>query len=115
MIKQALGCTYSLPTDEKGDDYLFNDKLQFKLQSEAPNEDISKWQGAFYFYGDKEPVSCGMTQMILRGCTLKNTDWIIGIIVATGTETKLSLNNKETKFKRSNVCLFVFCTRFDVF
>ncbi len=107
-IKQALGCTYSLPTDEKGDDYLLNKKLQFKLESEAPNENISKWQGAFYFYGDKEPIAAGMNQMILRGCTLKNTDWVIGCVYATGTETKISLNNKKTKFKRSNVCCFLY-------
>ena len=107
-IKQALGCTYSLPTDVKGDDYLVNDTLQFRLESEAPNENMCKWQGNILFYGDKEAISAGMNQMILRGCTLKNTDWIIGCIVATGTETKISLNNKKTKFKRSNVCFF--CT-----
>ena len=44
-----------------------------------------------------------MNQFILRGCTLRNTDWIIGIVVFTGVETKISLNNKVTKFKRSNV------------
>lgn len=105
-IKQALGKTYSLPTDEKGDDYCLNDELQFKLESEAPNEDMAKWQGNVQFYGDQddEAISAGMNQMILRGCTLKNTDWIIAIVVATGTETKISLNNKKTKFKRSNVC-----------
>ncbi len=130
-IKQAIGATYSLPTDEDGDEFPFNMKLQFKLESEvlfvfnvycvfhailrsnvdiyyicykAPHENISKWVGALYFNGEKEPTPVGMNQFILRGCTLRNTDWIIGIVVFTGVETKISLNNKETKFKRSNVC-----------
>ena len=34
-IKQAVGATYSLPTDEDGDDYPFNKQLQFKLESEV--------------------------------------------------------------------------------
>ncbi len=106
-IKQAIGITYSLPTDEQGDDYLFNNKLQFKLESESPNENISKWQGALTFYNDNESISVSMNQMILRGCILKNTDWVIGCVVATGTETKISLNSKKSKFKRSNVDITV--------
>eukprot|EP01083_Nonionella_stella_P280513 954288_1 len=48
-----------------------------------------------------------MNQFILRGCTLRNTDWMIGLVVFTGVETKISLNNKESKSKRSNVlCTF---------
>ena len=70
---------------------------------QAPHENISKWVGALYFNNEKEPTPVGMNQFILRGCTLRNTDWIIGIVVFTGVETKISLNNKETKFKRSNV------------
>ena len=34
-IKQAIGNTYSLPTDEDGDEYPFNQKLQFMLESEV--------------------------------------------------------------------------------
>ena len=134
-IKQAVGATYSLPTDEDGDDYPFNKQLQFKLESEvctslyayichlcvyvcanmrcdvllkAPHENISKWVGALYFDGEDKPIPVGMNQFILRGCTLRNTDWIIGIVVFTGVETKIALNNKETAFKRSNVCVFCF-------
>eukprot|EP01083_Nonionella_stella_P154256 496795_1 len=106
-IKQAVGATYSLPTDEEGDYFPFNGKLQFKLESEAPHENIGKWVGALYMSGDKEPIPVGMNQFILRGCTLRNTDWIIGVVVFTGVETKISLNNKESKFKRSNVDVIV--------
>ena len=130
-IKQAVSATYSLPTDENGDHYLLNNALQFMLESEAPNENISKWKGALCFHHhhhhqqqqqqkekEKEAISVGINQMLLRGCSLKNTQWIIGCVVATGIETKISLNDKGKEFKRSNVdktvdyaLYFIFATQ----
>ena len=70
--------------------------------------DKSSWSGALRFYDDAdESVGVGMTQMILRGCTLRNTEWIIGLVVFTGNDTKLMLNNKNRGFKRSNVDIIV--------
>ena len=70
-IKQALGATYALPTDASSEHYLFNTALQFKLESEAPSENISKWQGALYLYPDvEEVVAVGMQHRLghwLRG------------------------------------------------
>eukprot|EP01084_Bolivina_argentea_P312959 541860_1 len=106
-IKQAIGVTYALPTDSYGNEYPLNKQLQFKLECEAPNENINKWNGVLYFYNSSESISCNIKQMILRGCTLRNTDWIIGIVVFTGIETKISLNSKKSKFKRSNVDITV--------
>eukprot|EP01084_Bolivina_argentea_P041622 76815_1 len=106
-IKQAVGDTYALPTDESGDEYPFNKQLQFKIESEHPHENISKWKGALYLHERTEPIPLGMNQFILRGCSLRNTNWIIGIVVFTGVETKISLNNKQTAYKRSNVDVIV--------
>ena len=72
------------------------------LTTSSP-ENISKWVGTLHFKDENEPIAVGMNQFLLRGCTLRNTDWIIGIVVFTGIETKISLNNKEMPFKRSNV------------
>jgi len=122
-IKQAVGHSYALRNgeflgeqksneeevadpDPFGDCYPFSRDLQFKLESEYPHENISKWLGTLQF-GDEEPISVGMNQFLLRGCTLRNTDWVIGIVVFTGTETKIALNNKEMPFKRSNVDVIV--------
>ena len=69
--------------------------------------DKSSWNGALRFRDSDEQVGVGMTQLILRGCTLRNTDWIIGMVVFTGLDTKLMLNNKNRGFKRSNVDIIV--------
>jgi phospholipid-translocating ATPase len=45
----------------------------------------------------------GLNQLFLRGCILKNTDWIYGIVVYTGPESKVMLNSKATPSKMSNV------------
>jgi phospholipid-transporting ATPase len=51
----------------------------------------------------RQRIPVGMNQLLLRGCTLRNTKWIIGIVVFTGLDTKLMMQNKDKKFKRSRV------------
>lgn len=41
--------------------------------------------------------------MLLRGCVLRNTDWVIGFVIATGQDTKLMLNSGATPNKKSRV------------
>jgi phospholipid-translocating ATPase len=58
----------------------------------------------------------------LRGCNIRNTDWVIGIVVYTGLETKIRLNAGKTPSKRSYneklmnrqvvinlIIMFIFC------
>ena len=32
--------------------------------------------------------------MLLRGCQLRNTDWVLGLVIACGTETKINFSGK---------------------
>lgn len=41
--------------------------------------------------------------MILRGCKLKNTEYVLGLSVYTGHETKIMMNSKNFKFKMSAI------------
>ncbi|KAI9224443.1 hypothetical protein BC828DRAFT_373386 [Blastocladiella britannica] len=47
----------------------------------------------------KVPLS--MNGVLLRGCVLRNTAWVIGVAAYTGSQTKLQLNSGETPSKRS--------------
>ncbi|KAI8617964.1 hypothetical protein BC830DRAFT_1227198 [Chytriomyces sp. MP71] len=47
--------------------------------------------------------SIGMLNMLLRGCVLRDTKWAIGIVVYTGSETKIMLNSGITPSKRSKI------------
>ncbi|CAG9319750.1 unnamed protein product [Blepharisma stoltei] len=51
--------------------------------------------------GDWKPLT--LNQILLRGCYLKNTKYIFGIVIYTGSESKIMLNSKEAPSKISNV------------
>ncbi|KAL3581204.1 hypothetical protein D5086_015536 [Populus alba] len=50
---------------------------------------------------DGKRLSLGPSNIILRGCELKNTSWAIGVAVYCGRETKAMLNNSGAPSKRS--------------
>ena len=41
--------------------------------------------------------------MLLREAVLRNTDWVIGVVVYTGPETKVLMNSSKGKPKMSNI------------
>ena len=41
--------------------------------------------------------------MILRGCKLKNTDWVIGMVIYTGDDTAIMMNSSDPFTKASNI------------
>jgi len=43
------------------------------------------------------------SNFVLRGCSLRNTHYIIGIISYTGHETKIMLNSTKARAKRSKL------------
>lgn len=51
------------------------------------------------------PLQCPVTlnQILLRGCNLRNTKWIIGVVLMTGWDTKIIQNSGVTPSKRSMV------------
>uniref|UniRef100_A0A8C9F4T8 ATPase phospholipid transporting 8A2 n=1 Tax=Pavo cristatus TaxID=9049 RepID=A0A8C9F4T8_PAVCR len=49
------------------------------------------------------PVPVGPDQILLRGAQLRNTQWVLGIVVYTGFDTKLMQNSTKAPLKRSNV------------
>ena len=44
-------------------------------------------------------VPVTMNEMLLRGCTLKNTGHILGLAVYTGSETRIQKNSAKTPNK----------------
>ncbi|SPO26492.1 related to DNF1 - protein transporter [Ustilago trichophora] len=57
------------------------------------------------FDKDGKPLQCPVTlnQILLRGCNVRNTKWVIGIVVMTGWDTKIIANSGVTPSKRSMV------------
>ncbi|KAK3266342.1 hypothetical protein CYMTET_8964 [Cymbomonas tetramitiformis] len=45
----------------------------------------------------------GPANLLLRGCRLMNTSWVLGVVVGTGNETKAALNSRPAGSKRSQL------------
>ncbi|KAJ3109509.1 phospholipid transporting ATPase [Phlyctochytrium planicorne] len=50
-----------------------------------------------------QQVPLNMNGYLLRGCVLRNTKWVIGVVTFTGVETKICLNAGKTPFKQSRI------------
>ena len=71
------------------------------VQCELPNERIYNFEGTMNI--DQECFSLDQTNILLRGAVLKNTQWIYGVVVYTGHETKIMMNSSETPNKRTKM------------
>ncbi|KAJ7303810.1 hypothetical protein DFH08DRAFT_721805 [Mycena albidolilacea] len=82
-------------------------RARFVLDSEAPSQNLYLYHGVLR-YRDfssasafSSPVS--INEMLLRGCALRNTAWVVGLVVFTGADTKIMLNGGDTPSKRSKI------------
>ncbi|VDM03097.1 unnamed protein product [Schistocephalus solidus] len=73
--------------------------LPANLICQSPNGDLHAFEGRFEFSGSS--CALGLENLAMRGAILRQTNFIIGIAVYTGHDTKLSLNAKCGKRKTS--------------
>ena len=77
--------------------------LKGRLEMEHPNKLIDSFTGVVDFAKDgvvtKVPIQPNNT--LLRGCVLRNTDWIIGLVLNTGHDTKIMCGITKTVGKSS--------------
>ncbi|XP_009391641.2 phospholipid-transporting ATPase 1 [Musa acuminata AAA Group] len=71
------------------------------IRCERPNRNIYGFLANMEIDGKR--VSLGPSNIILRGCELKNTAWAIGVAVYAGSETKVMLNSSGAPSKRSRL------------
>ncbi|CAK9163424.1 unnamed protein product [Ilex paraguariensis] len=76
-------------------------KISGLIKCEKPNRNIYGFHA--YMEIDGKRVSLGPSNIILRGCELKNTAWALGVAVYAGRETKAMLNNSGAPSKRSRL------------
>ena len=69
-----------------------------ELKCDQPNPSLVKWHCLF-----NQSEVMGLSQLLLRGCLLKNSDYVYGVVVYSGSETKIMLNSKDPPSKVSNV------------
>lgn len=107
-VKQAVPQTYELACGPDGLDY--PQVFSAVLESDPPNDkmDANSWNGNLHALqtsaGQVAPtVPLGFSQLLLRGCRLVNTRWVVALVCFTGRETKLMLQAKSKEVKRSQI------------
>uniref|UniRef100_A0A670J5J9 Phospholipid-transporting ATPase n=1 Tax=Podarcis muralis TaxID=64176 RepID=A0A670J5J9_PODMU len=108
-IRQGLPLT----SDIKDIDSLM--RLSGRIECESPNRHLYDFVGNIRL-DEHGTVPLGPDQILLRGAQLRNTQWVHGIVVYTGHDTKLMQNSTSPPLKLSNVeritniqILFLFC------
>lgn len=106
-VRQALRC--GRPMKHARD----CERAEFRIESEAPHPNLYKYNGAIHWQQpvpglpDDEPEK--MTEpitidnLLLRGCHLRNTEWILGVVVFTGHDTRIMMNAGITPSKRARI------------
>ncbi|GAA5877115.1 hypothetical protein JCM8547_008961 [Rhodosporidiobolus lusitaniae] len=84
--------------------------LSGQLRSEQPNNSLYTYEGILSLSsagmagggaGQGKEIPLGPDQVLLRGAQLRNTQWLYGLVVFTGHETKLMRNATAAPIKRT--------------
>ncbi|XP_026710696.1 probable phospholipid-transporting ATPase VA [Athene cunicularia] len=80
------------------------DPLKFTsvIECEKPNNDLSRFRGYIVHKSGKKD-GLFKENLLLRGCTIRNTEEVAGIVIYAGHETKALLNNNGPRYKRSKL------------
>lgn len=106
-VRQALHCGRAVKHARDCE------KAEFTIDSEAPHPNLYQYNGAIKWnQSDKKDPNASPKEMVepitinnllLRGCSLRNTEWVLGVVVFTGQQSKIMLNAGETPRKRARM------------
>ncbi|PIO62652.1 IC domain protein, HAD ATPase, P-type family, partial [Teladorsagia circumcincta] len=80
------------------------DQFKYKVCCEEPTTDVYKFEGRLETMEGGPPLPREFTilakeNVLLRGCVVKNTDFVEGIVLYAGRDTKAMLNNNGPRYK----------------
>ncbi|KAI7855771.1 hypothetical protein BDC45DRAFT_438448 [Circinella umbellata] len=87
---------------------------EFYIESEPPHVNLYQYSGVLKWQiQDQQTIHSNITHekteavtynnILLRGCVVRNTEWVIGVVVYTGDDTKIMMNTGQTPSKRSKM------------
>ena len=82
--------------------YIIITSLQGYVECEGPNNRLYEFTGNISLVGNEvEPIQSD--QILLRGAQLRNTEWIHGLVIYSGHDSKLLRNASRAPLKRSRM------------
>lgn len=94
-LKQALQATSQLNEDSAFKNF------RGIIRCEDPNANLYTFVGSLDVEGQRYPLT--IHQLLLRDSKLKNTDYIYGVVIFTGHDTKVVQNSVGPSSKRSKI------------
>mmetsp|Transcript_45694 Transcript_45694/g.120430 ORF Transcript_45694/g.120430 Transcript_45694/m.120430 type:complete len:1169 (-) Transcript_45694:945-4451(-) len=71
-------------------------------ECEQPNATTQKFTGALHVDGT-DPMAININNMLLRGCTLRNTEYVLGLVINTGVDTKVMQGARKPVARMSTI------------
>ncbi|KAF2130860.1 phospholipid-translocating P-type ATPase [Dothidotthia symphoricarpi CBS 119687] len=106
-VRNALHCTRDVRHARHCE------RAEFVIESEGPHSNLYSYSAVMRWqqhnpksqetptYEMAEPIS--INNLLLRGCQLRNTEWVLGVVVFTGEDTKIMINSGITPSKRARI------------
>ncbi|VUZ40996.1 unnamed protein product [Hymenolepis diminuta] len=96
-LRQGLPATSGLLTAE------LLREADLRIECEQPTRILDEFVGTLYDESSNAAYPLDSNQVLLRGATVKNTNWVFGAVIYTGKESKVMLNSTSAPLKRSSV------------
>ena len=78
-------------------------EMNGRVYFDKPNARLDDWNAELMGPSFDRHVFADISNLLLRGCTLKNTNWVLGVSINLGNRTKLMMNQKKVKGKVSDM------------
>lgn len=103
-VRQALKYGSVEQKIHRAEDLINHD---FQVESEGPHPNLYSYQGNLRYNDletkEEKEESITINNVLLRGCSLRNTKWVVGIVAFTGDDSKIMLNAGITPTKQSRI------------
>uniref|UniRef100_A0A915E3K7 Phospholipid-transporting ATPase n=1 Tax=Ditylenchus dipsaci TaxID=166011 RepID=A0A915E3K7_9BILA len=78
------------------------ENFKVKISVNHPDSRLNNTSGSIT-YDNNESDAIGRDNVLLRGCRIRNTAFVEGVVIFTGRETRLMLSSGNVKYKRSSI------------
>lgn len=106
-VRNALHCTRDIRHARHCE------RAEFVIESEGAHSNLYAYNAVIRWqqYNAKDPEAptyemmepISINNLLLRGCQLRNTEWVLGVVAFTGEETKIMINSGITPSKRARI------------
>ena len=95
--KSALGQLKDIPLSENQ-----IEKIIGEITTKPSDANLNQWEGNMVF-GNMRSIYCSIENLLLKGTILKNTNFVVGIVVYAGHSTKIMKNSRSPIPKTSKM------------